>query len=142
MRRLPLVLALLLLAPMASAQVYKWTDARGTVHYSETPPPQGTTFKRITNTGTEQPGTSAPASSAAPSPAPAAAPATASTGELPNTPENRTKVCNSLKANLELLKGKEGVMLEQEGKSVPLDETQRSQQIALAEQQYQQFCSK
>lgn len=24
----------------ASAQVYKWTDARGTVHYGDTPPPQ------------------------------------------------------------------------------------------------------
>ena len=32
------LLLLLLLAPVASAQVYKWTDDKGRVHYSETPP--------------------------------------------------------------------------------------------------------
>lgn len=138
MRRLPFALVLLLLAPTVVAQVYKWTDAHGTVHYSETPPPQGTAFKRITPTGIEQPA----AAAATPSQAPPAAKPVASTGELPNTPENRAKVCSSLQANLDLLKGKDGVVLEQEGKSTPLDDTQRSQQIALAEKQYQEFCSK
>jgi glutaredoxin len=33
------VLLLLAFLP-AAAQVYKWTDARGTVHYGDTPPPQ------------------------------------------------------------------------------------------------------
>ncbi|MBP1474606.1 DUF4124 domain-containing protein [Frateuria sp. MAH-13] len=141
MRRLPLALVLLLLAPAVAAQVYKWTDAHGTVHYSETPPPQGTQFKRINANGMEQPAAPSPAP-AAKSDATAAKPASASTGGLPNTPENRAKLCTSLKANLDLLKGKEGVVLEQGGKSVPLDETQRNQQIALAEQQYQQFCNK
>lgn len=138
MRRLPLVLMLLLLAPAVAAQVYKWTDARGTVHYSETPPPQGTQYKRINTHGMEQP--AAPAPAAKPD-AVASRPAPASTGGVPNTPENRARLCTSLKTNLDLLKGKEGVTLEQDGKSVPLDETQRNQQIALAEQQYQQFCS-
>jgi hypothetical protein len=33
---------LLLLFPvLAHAQVYRWTDAKGTVHYSNSPPPQG-----------------------------------------------------------------------------------------------------
>ena len=32
------LLLLLLLAPVASAQVYKWVDDNGRVHYSETPP--------------------------------------------------------------------------------------------------------
>lgn len=34
-----LVLVLLALAAPAHAQVYRWIDARGTVHYSNTPPP-------------------------------------------------------------------------------------------------------
>jgi hypothetical protein len=35
-------LALLLLAPaLAGAQAYRWVDAQGRVHYSQTPPPQG-----------------------------------------------------------------------------------------------------
>jgi Domain of unknown function (DUF4124) len=140
MRRLPLALVLLLLAPAVAAQVYKWTDPRGTVHYSETPPPQGTRFKRIDTNGMEQPASPAPAKAS--SPAEAAAKPSAGTGDMPNTPENRARLCSSLKANLDLLKGKEGVVLEEGGKSVPLDETQRNQQIALADQQYQQFCSK
>ncbi|MEI7036077.1 DUF4124 domain-containing protein [Fulvimonas yonginensis] len=138
MRRLSLALLSLLLASPVVAQVYKWTDTHGTVHYSESPPPQGTPYKRITMAGTEQPGGTA--ADAQPSPAPQAKPA-AGEGTMPNTPENLAKFCSAQKANLDLLKGKEGVVLEQDGKSVPLDETQRNQQIALAEQQYRQFCS-
>lgn len=139
MRRLPFALLCLLLAPAVAAQVYKWTDPHGTVHYSETPPPQGTPFKRITTSGAEQPGPAAPAGAA--TNAGAAAPASAGTATVPNTPENRAKFCDSLKTNLALLKGGEGVVLEQGGQSVPLDDTQRRQHIALAEKQYQQFCS-
>lgn len=137
MRRLPLVLALLLLAPVASAQgVYKWTDAHGTVHYSETPPPQGTPFKRLNPTGGEQ--TPPPSPSTQPQDTgktqePSAAP-------MADTPENRTKLCNSLKANLELLKGKGAVVMEKDGKPVALNDTQRTQQMADAQKQYQQYC--
>ena len=139
MRRLPLALVLLLLAPAVAAQVYKWTDSHGTVHYSETPPPQGTQYKRIDTNGMEQPASAAPPKASAPADA-AAQPAAAGTREVPNTPENRAKLCSSLKTNLDLLKGKGAVVLEEGGKSVALDESQRSQQIALADQQYQQFC--
>jgi len=34
-------LCLLAFAGLASARVYKWKDAQGTVHYSDTPPPRG-----------------------------------------------------------------------------------------------------
>lgn len=37
-RPAPLGLALLLCAASASAQMYKWTDAKGVVHYSDQPP--------------------------------------------------------------------------------------------------------
>lgn len=36
----PGLLLLLLACVSASAQVYKWTDAQGTVHYGDAPPPQ------------------------------------------------------------------------------------------------------
>jgi hypothetical protein len=36
-----LLLVLLLLPLLAHSQVYRWTDAKGTVHYSNSPPPQG-----------------------------------------------------------------------------------------------------
>ena len=39
---------LLLLFPvLAHAQVYRWTDAKGTVHYSNSPPPQGVKATRL-----------------------------------------------------------------------------------------------
>jgi hypothetical protein len=140
MRRLPIALVLLLLAPVVCAQVYKWTDAHGTVHYSETPPPQGTPFKRITTSGAVQSATPASATTGS-STGEAAASQPASSSSMPNTPENLAKFCSAEKANLDLLKGKEGVVLQQGDKSVPLDETQRNQQIALAENHYRQFCS-
>lgn len=39
---------LLLAFASASAQVYKWTDARGTVHYGDTPPPQAASSQLTT----------------------------------------------------------------------------------------------
>src|ERR1700743_1421670 len=44
MRRPSIALALLLVAPLATAQVYKWTDAQGTTHFSQSPPPVGTKY--------------------------------------------------------------------------------------------------
>jgi hypothetical protein len=41
---------LILSAPGVHAQIYKWTDAGGKVHYSETPPPDGQQFNEV-NTG-------------------------------------------------------------------------------------------
>ena len=131
MRRLPLALVMLLLAPAVAAQVYKWTDAHGTVHYSETPPPQGTPFKRITTSGV----TEAPA----PAPSRSTEPMTEKEPEpehtVRDTPENRARLCSSLKANLETLSGKGPVVMEDQGKQVELDDAQRSQQIAAAQKQ-------
>ena len=39
-RMLPGLVLLACVCGPVSAQVYKWTDARGTVHYGDTPPPQ------------------------------------------------------------------------------------------------------
>lgn len=136
MRRLPLALVLLLLAPTVAAQVYKWTDAQGTVHYSETPPPKGTTYKSVTPTGSAQP--VAPATEQGSEAPPQAD--EADTAPVADTPENRAKLCSSLKANLDLLKGHSPVVMEQNGKTVALDDSQRGKQISQAEQQYQQFC--
>ncbi|HUP92159.1 MAG TPA: DUF4124 domain-containing protein [Solimonas sp.] len=40
-RKLMLTLLALAAAPLAQAEMYRWTDAKGTVHYSQSPPPQG-----------------------------------------------------------------------------------------------------
>lgn len=136
MHRSLIAVALLLLAPLATAQVYKWTDAAGTVHYSQAPPAQGTQFTRVTTTGTVEP---------------LVKPVPRDNTEVNNeprmeqkpvadTPGNRSKMCESLKANLAALQGSGPVVMQQDGKSVPLDTAQRKQQIASTQAQYNQFC--
>jgi hypothetical protein len=41
------LLVLLLLSAPAQAEVYRWIDANGVVHYSSTPPPQGAKADRL-----------------------------------------------------------------------------------------------
>lgn len=137
MHRSLIVVALLLLAPLAAtAQVYKWTDASGTVHYSEMPPAQGTKFSKVTTTGTVQPlAPPAPAQASSTDAAPAAAPA-----RMADTPENRSTMCTSLKSNLAALQGSGPVVMQQNGKATALDDSQRKQQTSAAQAQYDQYC--
>jgi hypothetical protein len=136
MHRSLIAVALLLLAPLATAQVYKWTDASGTVHYSEAPPAQGTKYVKVTTTGTVEPlAAPAPSGTAGSRQAPAE-PAK----PVADTPENRSKMCDTLKANLTALQGGGPVVMQQDGKTVALDGDQRKQQTAAAQTQYDQFC--
>jgi len=137
MHRLLIALALLLLAPLAIAQVYKWTDASGTVHYSQDAPPQGTKYKQVTTTGTiEAPAASASTASTANASQPAGA-ATPAAG----TSENSSKYCVTLKTNLTALQGSGPVaMKQQDGKATALDDDQRKQQAAATQSLYNQYC--
>ncbi len=136
MHRSLIAVALLLLAPLATAQVYKWTDAGGTVHYSEAPPAQGTKFSKVTTTGTAEPLVKpAPKDNTEGSNEP-----TVEQKPVADTPENRSKLCESLKANLATLQGSGPVVMQQDGKSMALDAAQRKQQVASAQAQYNQYC--
>ena len=140
MSRLPLALLLLLLAPAVAAQAYKWTDAQGTVHYTGTPPPEGTPFTRIIMAGTTPPAPPSP-STRPPAAGDRAPEKTPSAAAMADTPENRAKLCSSLKANIELLNGTGPVVMELHGKQVVLNDTQRAEQTAQAQRQYGQYCS-
>lgn len=138
MQRSLIAVALMLLTPLAVAQVYKWTDSHGTVHYSQTAPTSGVDFKRIETVES----TAAPAQDAE-TQTPAVAetqPAPASSQPIADTPANRKTLCDSLQTNLKMLKGTGPVVMQQDGKSTALDDTQRKQQIAADEAQYQQYC--
>lgn len=136
MHRSLIALALLLLAPLATAQVYKWTDAGGTVHYSQAPPAQGTKFTRVTTTGRVQPLVKpAPRENAEANNEP-----TAEQKPVADTPENRSKMCEALKANLAALQGSGPVVMRTDGKSVALDAAQRKQQIDSTQARYNQYC--
>lgn len=62
--RLLAVVILACTAPLATADTYKWVDASGQVHYSDTPPPTGIAYEVIRTP------THAPATPAEPSPGP------------------------------------------------------------------------
>ena len=138
MHRSLLAMALLLLAPLATAQVYKWTDASGTVHYSQDQPPQGTKYKQVKTTGTVDPIA-----------APAAAASTGSGGETAsasgtapatNKSGNQSKFCVSLRSNLAALQGGGPVVMQVNGKTSALDDDQRKQQASTTQAQYDQYC--
>lgn len=136
MRRPLLAAALLLLAPQVFAQAYKWTDSAGTVHYSETPPPTGTKYQRMTTTGSSEP-LAQPASA----PAKPSSPATEAAQPVADTPANRAKFCSTLKTNLDMLKGDGPLVIQQDGQQKTVDDEQRKSQMNIAQSQYQQYCS-
>ena len=139
MHRSLIVVALLLFAPLCAAQVYKRTDASGTVHYSEAPPAQGTKYSKVTTTGTVEP-LAAPAEHASPEDAGGSNEPTAAPKTMADTPENRKSLCASLQSNLATLQGGGPVVMEKDGKPSALDASQRQQQIATTQAQYDQYC--
>lgn len=139
MRRLPIAVALLLIAPLACAQVFKWTDAHGTVHYSQTPPPSGTRYSRVTVTGSVEPVAPEHAASHA-EPSPRETPAQ-DDRVVADTPANREKLCASLKSNLGTLRGDQPVIMQVDGQQKVIDAAQRKQQLDTAQAQYQRYCA-
>jgi hypothetical protein len=139
MHRSLIAVALLLLAPLATAQVYKWTDASGTVHYSEAPPVQGTNYKEVKAIGTVA-ALTAPAPSSRENSEGGKEPAQEPAKPVADTPENRAKLCVSLKSNLAALQGSGPVVMQQDGKPTALDDAQRKQQASSAQSQYNQYC--
>lgn len=140
MRRLLIATALLLAAPLVAAQAYKWTDANGTVHYSDAPPPQGTKYNKVTTSGSVEPlVTPAPAVSSDGSAEVPTKPN--NTQPVADTPENRAKLCSNLKSNMETLKSQGPVVMDDGGQQKVMNSDQRKQQQAAAQSQYQQYCS-
>lgn len=141
MRRLLIATALLLVAPLAAAQAYKWTDAGGTVHYSDAPPPQGTKYNKVTTSGSVEPLTAPEPSNSNNSEPKSDSQPQAKPQPMADTPENRTKLCANLKNNMETLKSSGPVVMQDGDQQKVMNTDQRKQQQAAAEAQYQQYCS-
>ena len=140
MQRLLIAVALLMLAPLATAQVYKWTDAKGTVHYSEGPPPQGTAYSQVRTTGTVEPLVKPAATTASDSSGRSSESTLDATKPMADTPDNRKSLCVSLKANLGALNGEGPVVMQQDGRTTTLNAAQRQQQLSNTQAQYDQYC--
>jgi uncharacterized protein DUF4124 len=148
----PLLLLVLIAAgaSASAAQVYSWTDANGTKHFSDSPPPPTVNAQKIkvrgaltTDEGT-QPATQ-PAPDQTPKPpdqAPPGAGATASAKPLVDSPENRAKQCQMAKSNLALLQSQFQVSTPpgDDGKTAVLDDTGRKQALDKAQDQVSFYC--
>jgi hypothetical protein len=127
------LLLLVLLAagvPASAAQVYTWTDANGTKHFSDSPPPPSVGAQKIKVRGslTSQEDAGAPVVADA-TPKGPDAPVTPSNPNKPlvDSPENRAKQCQLARSNLGLLQTNYQVSAPQgeDGKAQVLDDAGR-----------------
>ena len=132
-----LVLALLMaVCPLAFGQAYKWKDAQGVTHYSDSPPPAGTKVEKIKTSGVVIPPAGNPVPAVAST---AAAKPTPST--VTDTPANRAKLCEQLRKNADTLSKEKNVSVDDgKGGSKPLDDAGRARQVETTEAQITLYC--
>ena len=138
MRR-SLVLVLLVAAcPLAFAQAYKWKDAQGVTHYSDSPPPgQGAKVEKIQMKG----GVNAPVPASTGPAKAATAPAPPAGTPVADNPANRKALCGQLTKNMDVLQ-KEAVVSMDDGKggTKQLDAAGRQRQIETTQAQMTLYC--
>lgn len=122
--RIPTALLLLLLplAPEAAQRLYKWTDAQGNVHYTQTPPPSGQYEDREVRHADPAP----PVAGAAPDPADA----------------RRAENCRIARQNLQTLQRADIVRMDRDGDgtSEALSPEERAGEIERTTAQVREFC--
>lgn len=142
MRIAPLTLTLIAFAlasasPASGQQLYRWVDADGVTHYSDSPP-QGVQFETRAVRSTGSLGTSAP------EPEPelqAIVAAAAAAAPRPPDPQRASR-CQQARQNLGLLASGEDLMMDLDGDGVaePLDATASADQLAQTRHQISAFC--
>lgn len=141
-------LSLACVAGLASGQqIYKWKDASGVTHFSQTPPSNGAHYSKMTLTQEPEVSSNPPPASGSqaetanntPNESVPAAPA----GDTqPNTASNRAKLCKQLSTNVALLQSKQPVVTDgSNGKQEVMSDSARKQQLATAHAQQTQYCA-
>jgi Domain of unknown function (DUF4124) len=139
-------LSLACMTGLAGAQqIYKWKDANGVTHFSQTPPAAGTHYSKMSLTSAPEVSSNPPSSGSADdnqadnNPPPQAAP---SDGTQPNTPSNRAQLCKQLSSNIDILNSKQPVVTAgSNGKQQVMSDNAREQQLATARAQQARYCS-
>jgi hypothetical protein len=149
MQRTFAIIALACAATVASAaEVYKWTDAGGVVHYSDTEPAAALNAQRlhVRGSGTTESGADGDAVRSA-DPAGADTGPQADAAALPgqkvvNGAESAARRCQQARANLELLQSNYPVGLDAagNGKAEALGAAAREQQIRRAQSMIATYC--
>lgn len=139
MQRFPIVLTLACAASAAAAaDVYKWTDATGVVHYADTEPAAGANAELMHLNGSS----AKAAAASAENPAGAAEHTGAAQGTQVTTGPDAGKLCTQARSSLELLQSRTPVGLDTNGngKPEPLDDNARQVQIARAQTLIARYC--
>ena len=147
-RLLLLVLLAVGLPASAATQVYSWTDANGTKHFSDSPPPASVNAQKIKVRGslTSQDDTPPPpppvVADASKPGGPPPATVTPIARSLADSPENRDKQCQTAHKNLDILQGSYPVSGPPgaDGKAQVLDEASRKQAADRAAEQVTFYC--
>lgn len=141
-------LSLACIAGFASAQqIYKWKDANGVTHFSQTPPPSsGTHYTRMRLTSepdvSSNPSSAAETSNTEPGSAGAPRQSAPASSTQPDTASNRAELCKQLTSNISLLQSKQPVVTDgTDGKQQVMSDNAREAQLATARAQQAQYCS-
>ena len=145
-RLLLLVLLAVGLPALAGTQVYSWTDANGTKHFTDSPPPPSVNAQKIKVRGslTSQDETPEPAPVVADASKPGLPPATVTpiSRSIADSPENRDKQCQTARKNLDILQGSYPVSAPPgaDGKTQVMDDASRKQATDRATEQVKFYC--
>lgn len=123
------LLALLATASAHATQMYSWTDANGTRHFSDRPPPETVAAKKI-----DLPKRDAPAVAEPQQGSEDGAAAIASDPDA-----QRLAACTQARSNLATLRSDVPVRLTEDDDDF-LDDAQRQKQIEVAEKQVALYC--
>lgn len=123
-------------------QVYKWTDAKGVTHFTDSPPPKDVSKDKVTRleVAKDQPSSSQsstntnssmPTSSAQESPGSAA--------EV-NPAQQLADACTKARSQVELLQSNHQVVMERNGKNEQLDDTAKKAELVKAQERVAAYC--
>lgn len=133
MRRSLALAVLLATCPLAFGQAYKWKDAQGVTHYSDTPPPGKAKVEQVkisTNAAAPVPAATTPA------PPPSAAP-----NGTADTPANRKALCDQVRKNLAVLTNEKTITMDDgKGGTKPVDDATRASEMQKARAQQTLYC--
>jgi hypothetical protein len=143
MQRISLWIALMLAtAGVQAADLYKWTDVDGVVHYSDSEPPAQVKATKMHVAGTKTAGDTDAAANDANDAGAAATKVETPVGTLASSVQSAERRCAQARANLEVLQSKLTVGMDTSGtgKAEMLDDKQRQAEVAKAQTVIATYC--
>ncbi len=135
------LLAALLAGGAVAAQVYKWKDADGKMHYSDTPPPAGAKVTPLSMRAGDQPVSSVASPKAPPIVGKNASGAEASAPAAQAQSEKDPKLCQQAQARKTFLQsGQLTKSVNEKGEVEFMNDQKRAEALADAQKAIERFC--